>query len=603
MNHHIDLITQEQAPTLAELFRRRVERTPDRRAYLHFDRESKQWRETTWKEMANEVARWQQALQREKIETGERVAVLLHNSREWVKFDQAALGLGLVTVPLYVNDHPGNSAYILDDADVRLLFVETSEQWKAIVATGCTLPKLKRVVTLNVDRRETIEDERLVTLQQWLPELLKQELQTHAADPKELATIVYTSGTTGRPKGVMLSHQNILADAHAGLQKIGVYDDDLFLSFLPLSHTLERTVGYYIPMMTGATVAYARSIPELAEDLQTIKPTILISVPRIFERVYGRIKEQLGKKPPFAKRLFDLAVRVGWQRFEHQQGRLPWQAGLLLWPLLKLLVAGKVIAKLGGRLRFAISGGAPLPYSVAQVFLGLGLPVVQGYGLTETSPVISVNQLEDNAPDSVGTLLPGVEARTDENCELLIRGPIVMLGYWKQPEATNKIIDAEGWLHTGDKVHLDDAGHIQITGRLKDVIVLATGEKLPPVDMEQAIMFDPLFEQALVVGEARPYLTALVVPNREKLDELLRQLKLDGKAEDLLDNGLLHDAVLERIADAMSSFPGYAHIPKVTLSLEPWTIDNGLLTPTLKVKRNRILERFAAEIEKMYEGH
>jgi long-chain acyl-CoA synthetase len=603
MGHHVDLITQEQAATLATLFRERVERTPDRRAYLYFDRESQQWRESTWREMAVEVARWQEAMVDEEIEPGERVAVLLHNSREWVKFDQAALGLGLVTVPLYVNDNPENSAYILDDADVRLLFVEKLEQWKAILATGCSLEQLKRVIVLNMSEHETAEDKRLIALQDWLPEYDGQGLYTHVAQPDELATIVYTSGTTGRPKGVMLSHRNILADAHAGLQQINVYDDDLFLSFLPLSHTLERTVGYYIPMMSGATVAYARSIPELAEDLQTVKPTIMISVPRIFERVYGRIKEQLGKKPPLARHLFELAVKVGWQRFEHQQGRLPWQIGLLLWPLLKLLVAGKVIAKLGGRLRFAISGGAPLSSSVSHVFLGLGLPVVQGYGLTETSPVISVNQLEDNVPDSVGTLLPGVEARTGDNSELLVRGPTVMLGYWKHPEATKEIIDAEGWLHTGDKVRLDNTGHIQITGRLKDVIVLANGEKLPPADMEQAIMLDPLFEQALVAGEARPYLTALVVPNREKLEELLQELKIDSRVEDALDNGRVHDVVLARIADALTHFPGYAHIPKATLSLEHWTVDNGLLTPTLKVKRDRVLERFSREIEQMYQGH
>lgn len=602
MKHHIDLITEEQASTLATLFRERVSRTPDGRAYLHYDRDDKTWHETTWREMSVEVARWQQAMLKEKIEPGERVAVLLHNNREWVKFDQAALGLGLVTVPLYVEDRPVNSAYILDDADVRLLFVERPEQWKCILETEHSLPSLQRVVTLQGnDKVKT--DERLINLDEWLPDYQGEALQTYDAKPDDLATIVYTSGTTGRPKGVMLSHRNILADAHAGLDKINVYDDDLFLSFLPLSHTLERTVGYYIPMMSGATVAYARSIPELAEDLQVVKPTILISVPRIFERVYGRIKDQLGKKPPFAQRLFDLAVSVGWQRFEHQQGRLPWHARLLLWPLLRLLVAGKIIAKLGGRLRFAISGGAPLPYSVAQVFLGLGLPVVQGYGLTETSPVISVNQINDNAPDSVGTLLPGVEARTGDNSELLVRGPIVMLGYWKQPEATKKIIDAEGWLHTGDKVRLDGAGHIQITGRLKDVIVMANGEKLPPADMEQAIMLDPLFEQAVVVGEARPYLTALVVVNRDKLDEVRQELHLAEDDENLLTNGQVQDVALERIADALTDFPGYAHIPKVTLSLDPWTVDNGLITPTQKVKRNRILEHFADEVEQMYKGH
>lgn len=599
MKHHLDLISPVEARTLAGLFRLRFERTPDARAYLHFDREKRHWHASTWHEMADHVSCWQVAMKREGLEPGDRVAVMLHNGREWVMFDQAALGLGLVTVPLYADDHPENVAYILQDAGVKLLVVEDSAQWHDI-AKAQPLPAIERVIS-----RKRVETERetgpLISLSNWLPKR-PTSLHRHHAEPDDLATIVYTSGTTGRPKGVMLSHRNILFDAEAGLKHVPVYDNDLFLSFLPLSHTLERTVGYIIPMMTGATVAYARSIQDLAEDLQTIHPTILITVPRIFERIYNKLKDQLATKPPLAKHLFELSVEVGWHRFLRRQHRAFWKPVDLLWPMLERIVASKVTDKLGGRLRLAVSGGAPLSPPVARLFLSLGLPVVQGYGLTESSPVISVNRLEDNVPDSVGTLLPGVEARIGNDDELLVRGPNVMLGYWNRPDATSEVIDEEGWLHTGDKVKLDEAGHIQITGRLKEVLVLSTGEKLPPVELEAAISMDTLFEQVMVIGEGKPCLAALLVLNHEKLAELQKQLPHHGNTETALQDEELQNQVLERIANQLTHFPGYAHIYKVHLDLQPWSVANGLLTPTMKLRRAKILEHYAPVIEKLYDG-
>ena len=599
MNNTTQMITQKEAKTLAGLFRERVKRTPEGRAYLYFDRQTQQWRDISWAEAGQTVARWQAALEGEDLNPGDRVAVKLRNCHHWVMLDQSALGMGLVTVPLYADDHSDNIQYIINDAQIRLLVMEKAEDFLPLAAE---VPTVQRVITLQDFDRGTFTDERLIWLHDWLPSH-GGALRENDSAPDELATIVYTSGTTGRPKGVMLSHSNILFDACAGLQQVSVYEDDLFLSFLPLSHTLERTAGYYIPMMTGACVAYARSIPELAEDLQTLQPTIMVTVPRIFERVYNKIKAQLEKKPAFARKLFELAVDVGWSRFQHSQGRAPWHLRLLLWPLLKALVAGKILAKLGGRLRLAVSGGAPLSGPIAHVFIGLGLPLVQGYGLTETSPVISVNQLEDNDPDSVGTLLPGLEARTDENGELLVRGPIVMMGYWNRPEDTQQTIDKDGWLHTGDKARLDDHGHIQITGRIKDIIVLATGEKLPPADMEMAIAMDPLFDQVMVIGEGRPYLSALLVINPDEWGALKTKFELNHIEGELLQHPVVLEEMLLRIERYLRPFPGYAQIHRIHATLEPWTIDEGLITPTLKVRRNRILEHYADEIEAMYAGH
>ena len=415
-----------------------------------------------------------------------------------------------------------------------------------------------------------------------------------------LASIVYTSGTTGRPKGVMLTHDNLLWNAFYASQCADFGAHEVFLSFLPMSHTLERTGGYYLPMLIGAEVAYARSIAQLAQDLQDIRPTVLISVPRIYERVYGRIQDGLAKKGRFAGMLFKLAVRVGWRRFERAQGRAGWHPELLLWPLLHKLVAGKAVARLGGRLRLAISGGAALSPEIARVFIGLGVPIYQGYGLTETSPVVCVNRPDSNVPASIGPPLPGVEVKIGDNGELLTRSRCVMRGYWQDEAATRAMIDADGWLHSGDQASVDAGGHYTIVGRLKDIIVLNNGEKVPPSEMEAAILLDPLFEQVMIVGEGRPYLAALAVLNEAHWADFAASLNADPRHPAALRDPRVAKALVQRVARQLRHFPGYAQIRRVYPELEPWTLEDGLLTPTLKVKRKQVLDRYRAAIEAMY---
>ena len=399
----------------------------------------------------------------------------------------------------------------------------------------------------------------------------------------------------------MLSHYNIFWDAIAGLESVKVYSTDSFLSFLPLSHMFERTVGYYLPMICGSKVTYSRSIDKLAEDLLLKRPTILITVPRIFERVYNKIKTQLASKSGFAQNLFKWTVNVGWYRFRVQQHKQAWHPKLLLWPILSLLVARKIMAKLGGRLRLAVSGGAPLGFAIARTFIGLGVTISQGYGLTEASPVISTNTLEDNEPDSVGQALPGIDVKLGDDSELLVRAPSVMMGYWNQDEATQLAIDPDGWLHTGDKARIEH-NHIYITGRLKEILVLSNGEKLPPADLEMAICADPLFEQALVLGEQKPYLSALVVFNEEGWHQLASQLGVSTD-EDMLNYPSVHEHVMQRLHDLLKEFPGYAKIYQVYITRETWTVENSLMTPTLKLKRQLITNKYADQIEQLYAGH
>jgi long-chain acyl-CoA synthetase len=595
-----EMIAAGSAVTLAGLFRERVKRTPNSIAYRQFDQQGSQWHDSSWADIAAEVARWQDALAKEELQHGDRVAILLRNCKEWVTFDQAALGCGLVIVPLYLDDRPESMAYILNDAGCKVLLLQGQEHWDGIQTVLHELDTLTRILTLEpIDNPNN--EPRLRTVSEWLPES-GGDLHTDDGDSNELATIVYTSGTTGRPKGVMLSHWNILFDSDSALEIVQILPQDLLLSFLPLSHTFERTVGYYIPMMVGATIAYARSIPELGEDLMTIQPTVMISVPRIYERVYNKIQAGLAEKSQLATKLFNLAVETGWKRFLHRQGRGSWSPDFLLWPLLNKLVASKIMAKLGGKMHMAISGGAPLPPPIAKVFIGLGLNLIQGYGLTETSPILTGNPKEDNDPSSVGIPLRGIELRVGKNDELQARGPVIMLGYWNNQEATDAIIDSEGWFHTGDKARIDN-NHVYITGRIKEIIVLANGEKVSPADMEMAIALDTLFEQVMIIGDDRPFLTALLVLNPEQWERVARDLKLDASDPEAQESEALEKLVGDKLALLLAEFPGYARIHRLTCTLEPWSIENELITPTLKLKRNRIMERFSAAIDYMYEGH
>ncbi|CRI67556.1 AMP-dependent synthetase and ligase [Thiocapsa sp. KS1] len=599
----MDLISAEEAVSLCGLFLERVARTPDAVAYVQFDEKAQTWIETTWCDTARSVAHWQTALMREGLAPGDRVALMMRNRREWVAFDLAALGLGLVTVPLYPNDRPEAVGHILDDAGIRLLLLETAAQRAELSAIDPALAQLKRLLILEPGDAPLAEG--ALSVRDWLDEtmpVVERGAIDRVDNPEALATIVYTSGTTGHPKGVMLSHRNILWNAEASLKLIPARPDDRFLSFLPLSHTLERTAGCVLPIMAGCSIAFARSIPQLAEDLQQIRPTVMIAVPRIFERVHARLRERLDGESAIKRRLFEQAVSTGWSRFEHGQGRASWHPRLLAAPLLDHLVGAKIRARFGGRLRVAVCGGAPLAPDIARVFIALGVPLVQGYGLTETSPVISVSPLEDNIPESVGRPLPGLQYRIGDFDELIVRSPGVMKGYWNQPQATAEVLDDAGWLKTGDQVRVQN-GHLFITGRIKDILVLANGEKVPPADIEMAIAGDPLFEQVMVIGEGRPFLSALVVLNPEVYTEVAKAegLPADPMAADA--DGRLEPVLQNRIESRLTGFPGHAKIRRVALAACPWSIENDRMTPTMKLKRAKILADYREALTRLYVGH
>ena len=589
----------DDTSTIADVFAFRCRTSPNAPAYREFSSASKEWIGIDWREAGERAVRMREGLRREGLQVGERITVMLKNSINWVVADQGAFAQGLVTVPIFVDDRPENVAFILDNAGAKLIVIDGEEHWKRLKTVRDQLGGLTRILTV---RPVNDPDEpRLKLLSEWLPDA-PGNYDRPPVQASDLATIVYTSGTTGKPKGVMLSHRNILSNVQSGLSVYDVYPEDIFLSFLPLSHMFERTADYYLNVVSGASMVFSRSIPQLAEDFRIVQPTIIFSVPRIYERFLAAINDQLKKSSPVKRKLFDLAVDVGWSRFEYHNARGPWKVSFLLWPVLNGLIAEKLLARLGGKLRFAVAGGAALSPAVSRVFVGLGLQICQGYGMTEASPLLAVNLLDKNDPSSVGPVVPGVETRIGENSVLFARGPNIMMGYWNNPDATRAVLSDDGWLNTGDQVRIDEHGFIHITGRIKEIIVLGNGEKVPPVDMEMAIQMDPLYEQVLVYGEAKPYLSAIVVLNDEEWAIAATEAKLDpaldGDGKEKAEKYLV-----QRIGKQIRQFPGYAQVRKVSVAREKWTIDNGMITPTLKLKRNLIVKKYAASIEEMYKGH
>ena len=597
----------KKCKTLCEFVPLRARQIPQTVALRQYDRKEKAWKDVTYASLDKQITAWRRALEALHLERGARVAILLNNSVDAVLADQAVLANGLIPVPLHAIDTPGSSAFILIDSQSSALITNKADRWGLIEKTNVPMPDLKHIIlTEETGINEKNEHRQILSKDIWLAS--GKDIQELPEGPKseDLAAIVYTSGTTGRPKGVMLTHHNVVENVIATLIHIAPAPKPgyIFLSFLPLSHTFERTAGYYLALGMGCTITYNRSIMLLAEDLRTVKPDVLISVPRIYEKIYARINE----KPAIARWLFNCAVNVGWRKFCAENKlpvpKSPWQfADSFTGPILKKLVADKVLEQFGGNLKVAIAGGAALNGKVARVFGGLGLAPIQGYGMTEASPIIAGNSLTLNQPDTVGKLFPNLQMRlAPETHEIQIRGSSIMKGYWKRPEDTARVLDSEGWLSTGDVGEINETGLLRIKGRIKEIIVTSTGEKVPPVDLELALETDPLFSQAYVVGENKPFISAVTVLNPEEWKKLAAELKVSA-SEASLKLTSVRTAILKRVKAAAADFPHYALPRKVLLTLKPWTIENGLLTPTLKLKRTPLAKFFKKEIDEIYEKH
>lgn len=591
---------------IPELLTHHLDKRPDAVAYRNWSATEKVWKDYTFRETYEMVQRWRHAFAGLGLERGARAAMLLPNCVDAVFFDLSVLSNAFVPVPLHAIDTPKNSAFIINDSGAEVLVTNKLLKWRQIRSAAET-PALKLVVITDDGEPEDPESPVPVVSAKRFLEMTPTAELPKGPKPTDLAALVYTSGTTGNPKGVMLTHRNILSNLQGVLRGIQPSDNETLLSFLPLSHTFERTASYYLALGLGFTCAFNRSIASLAEDFRTIRPTIIISVPRVYEMIYGKLMDGLAKKPPMARRIFNWAVAVGWRRFCRENG-LPVEPSAL--SFLDPFVAGFLDKKVGKQLREAfgdnihacISGGAALPAQVAKVFLALGVPILQGYGMTETSPVIAVNRFGMNHPNTVGPTFDNLEVRLGDGDEIQVRGPSVMKGYWNREDATREVFTEDGWLRTGDVGEIYSDGHIRITGRIKEIIVTSTGEKIPPTDLEAAIATDRLFSQVMVVGDDRPFIAALAVVNEAPWKALCADLGLDPDDPKSLEAKEAKAAALRRIKTAAAGFPNYGVPRQVTLLKDPWTIENGFLTPTLKLKRRIIARAFFDQIEAMYEA-
>lgn len=590
--------------TIPEMLRAQTLRHTSRDV-LRF-KQSGHYRGISWSGLLTQVQNIALGLMDLGVGPGDRVALLSENRPEWAMADLGILTAGAVTVPIYTSLTTEEIRHILQNAATRAVFVSNPQLMTQLLPL---LDPLDLKVIL-FDAPYRVCGPRIW----WLGELVGvgqtagPESQSALAQrisrirPSDLASLIYTSGTTGPPKGVMLTHENFLSNCRAVAQVLPLGEQDVTLSFLPLSHVFERMAGYYFVLSVGGTIAYAENMDTVPKNLLEVRPTVLIGVPRFYEKLHGRIQEAIRSAPSFKQRLFRWALETGRRTAECKIHKAPLPPGLALRQgLAERLVFSKLRVRLGGRLRFCVSGGAPLSKELAEFFYAVGVLILEGYGLTETSPVISVNRPDRFRFGSVGLALPGVEVRIAPDGEILTRGPHVTPGYFNHPQATQEAIDREGWFHTGDVGTLSEAGFLTITDRKKDLIKTSGGKMVAPQNLEAQLKKDPWIDDCIVIGDRRKYLTALIVPNLPGVTAFARHKGLSyADPSSLLQLSPVRACFEERVARLNEQLASFEQIKKFTLLAHPFTGMTGELTPTLKVKRRVVEERYAAEIAAMY---
>ena len=530
---------------------------------------------------------------REGIKPGDRVAILMENRPEWAVIDYAVLSIGAVLVPLYCSYRPQDIVYVLNDAGATAVFTSGGRLLEGLLKGIRNCPKVQHIYAIEADR----PDELLIgmdVLESGEIDLPALEKRAAALDRDTLATLVYTSGTTANPKGVMLTHGNILANLEGVPAVVQEFTtEERMLSFLPLAHSLERTCGHFLVYSYGLSVAFAERPDTVAKNLAEAQPTIMISVPRMLEVVRGRILAQVANQAWLKRWLFSAFLDLAHRK---ERGAL----ASFFHRLLDRLVGEKIRQRFGGRLRMMISGGAPLSREVGEFFEACGLPVVEGYGLTESSPMISGNPFNDRRFGTVGKVLPGVEVAIAEDGEILARGANIMAGYWKQKQATRETV-IDGWLHTGDIGHLDAEGYLHITDRKKDIIVNSGGENIAPQRVEQLLTTDAMIDQAIVYGDRKPYLVALIVPNEESCLAWAAEKGLpETDWAHLCASEILKKQLQNLINQLLKSLNPFEQVRRIELLAKPFTIESGLMTPTMKLKRRKVYDKFHDRLEALY---
>ena len=593
-----------EAKTLVEMFQDVVKKHGQKTSLMQ--KVEGEFKGFSYQEFGERVKNFALGLASLGVTYGDRIGLVSENRPEWAISDFAILSIGATNVPIYPTVTAQQIEYILKDSGSRLVIVSTPDLMEKVLGIFENLPALQKVIYM--DETKTLKDFMLKFSD--IYEMGKAFEKNHAGyfekavkDVKsdDLCGIIYTSGTTGAPKGVMLSHDNLLSNVKAARSVIRIDETDTLLSFLPLCHSFERMAGHFLAISSGATIAYAESVETVSDNLGEVKPTLMTSVPRLFEKIYGKVIESANAGSPIKKKIFWWAVNTG-DKYVAAKFKGKISGGLnFKYKLATKLVFSKLHQRVGGNLRFFVSGGAPLPKEIAEFFYKAGILILEGYGLTETSPVITVNTEEKFKFGSVGSAVPGVEVKIAEDGEVLTRGPHVMKGYYKNPEATAETIDKDGWLYTGDIGVLDEAGMLYITDRKKNIIVTSGGKNVTPATIENLLITSPFIEQTMVIGDKRNYLTALIVPSFPALKKCAAENGISySDVKELLTNEKVYQAVEADVQKLTKDLARFEQVKKFTLMPREFSIVDDELTPTLKVKRKVVAEKYADIINQMY---
>jgi long-chain acyl-CoA synthetase len=593
----------KEYPTLTRRMLDAVDRFPDSRAQIH--KVGQEWKDIPAREMLRRIAGLSRALVEMGVRQDDRVAILAPNCPEWHIADFAVTGLGAVVVPVYFRESPERIAYILGHSEAKVVFVAGAEQVSRLLAMRANLPgSVERIITA-ADPAAAASDDTLQYETLIGPadnaEVAAYRLGAAKLRSTQLASIIYTSGTTGEPKGVMLSHANFVSNEQASFQNLEYGPDDLAVSFLPLAHVYERLTDYCY-LFRGIPIAYVARPEEVAQALVEVRPTFVAAVPRFFEKLNDTVMERGAQATGLRRLLFNWAVSTA-------RRAIPWRAyGRPVSPLIKFqweladrLVYKKFRAGVGGRIRIFISGGAPLAVELAEFFTTVGITISQGYGLTETSPVVSNNIVAPNHIGTVGHILQDVEVRIADDGEILVRGPCVMMGYYKKPEETREVLSPDGWFATGDIGILDKDGYLTITDRKKELLKTAGGKLVAPAPIENALKTSAFIQNAALVGDKRRFVAALIVPNFTTAEARARQesMTFTSRAE-LLASPWLHKLIEGEVARLTANLAQYETIKRFALLEKDFTFDGGELTYTLKLKRRVIDKQYADLIEGLY---
>jgi long-chain acyl-CoA synthetase len=587
-------------PSLTKLFLEAIDGRPNPRAQIY--RAAEGWQGYSSAEMLRRVAGLAKVFAGLGVRAGDRVGIFAPNSPEWHVADFAALGLGAVDVPIYYNESPDRLTYIWNDAGVKVALVSGGEQARKLAGCRARLPALEKVVAVNAPaelRGEFLDYTGLIA---GAGETEIAEYRRSAAEvtSAQLATLIYTSGTTGEPKGVMLSHANLSSNCIDAVAAIEYLPDDVELSFLPLSHVYERIFDC-AALFHGVSIAYLGKIEDLPKALLEVRPTIAAAVPRVFEKTYASILEKGHREHGVKRQIFDWALRVAAEAVPWKAYQQPASAALKWkWALANRIVYAKIRAGVGGRLRIFYSGGAPLAKERAEFLWAVGVPVYQGYGLTESSPVISTNTPKENKVGTVGPPIPNCEVKIAEDGEILARGPNVMQGYYNKPEATREAITPDGWLRTGDIGHLDADGYLVITDRKKELLKTAAGKFVAPAPIEIKLRTSPFIANAMVVGDTEKFVSALIVPNRTAITgkALAEGIALDG--ENISNDAWARELIGGEMERLTADFAQYEKPKRFALIDKDFTVEGGELTHAMKLKRRVVLQKYSDVIAQLY---